>query len=408
MSSKIKGVILSIEDVLIRQGKTDPEVFEQVTKLIAYFRSRGIEFAVFTNRKWTFAPSGDSVKDFLFGKWGEFRYFCRAEDHSIPPKPSAAATQFVLNQMGWEDTETVYIGATESDMRTAVNGNLLFLRATWYANQTDYGFEFDTPKSIARFFDVFCLREHLWGFQIQDGPFEFYALAPYSTMREDFKAYSMDAVAAAKHGRGHLDFWVGALVSSLYFSGIHKRITYITGYPGHRQGSGNAMEAAMAVFGKCFRKKFLPDLILRHTTAQKLQAARNTGVPVGHKTQLDTIKLNRAPLKSATLRYTATPLGNRKTVLVVDDICTRGYSLEAARTYVEQTGASVIMVSWLKTINTNIQRLRPFPKFDPYEANTLPRVQVAAEYEYRTHLTSREAPDELDRMLKEYDTWDWP
>jgi hypothetical protein len=410
MSAKIKGVIFSVEDTLLRSGNgaTDPQVFAEVTKLIRYLQRAGIQFVVTTNRAWIVGEAKQPLRDFLYEKWGEFPYFSLEQDPYMPARPKAAFTGYILAKMGWSDIETVYIGSTENDMRTAVNGNLLFLRATWYANQIDYGFDFDNPQAIGRFFDVFCRREHLWGFQINDGAYEYYALAPFSTMRDDFKAYSMDAVAAAKQGRGHMDFWVGALVSSLYFSGLHKRIDYIAGYPGHKQGSANAMDRAMAVFGKCFRKKFLPDLIVRHTTSTKMQTARNTGILVGHKTQLDTIKLNRAPMKSATARYTASPLGPGKTVLLVDDICTRGYSLEAARTFVEQTGTGVIMVSWLKTINTSIEKAGQYARFDPYQATVFTAAAVAHVYDYRTHLTSREAPDELDRMLKAYDTWTWP
>lgn len=410
MSTKIKGVILSVEDTLLRAGSgtTDAQVFAEVTKLIQYLRGAGIQFVVATNRAWTAAESKQPLKQYLYERWGEFPYFSLEEDPAMPPRPTAPFTRYVLDKMGWSDTETVYIGSTETDMRTAVNGDLLFLRATWYADHIDYGFKFSTPKEIARFLDVFCRREHLWGFEIQDGQFEFYALAPYSTMREDFKAYSMDAVAAAKHGRGHLDFWAGALVSSLYISGIHKRIDYIAGYPGHKQGSGNVMEPAMAVFAKCFRMKFLPDLILRHTTAQKMQTARNNGIDVGHKTQLDTIRLNATPMKSKTARFARSPLNSKKGVLLVDDICTRGFSLEAARNYIEQTGATVIMASWLKTINRDIDRLTPIIKFDPYVANTFAGTQVSRVYDYRSHLTSRDAPDELDKMLKAYDGWNWP
>jgi hypothetical protein len=410
MSSKIKGVILSVEDTLVRQGSGDGNAaaFTEVSKLIRFLQCRGIEFVVTTNRPWTVGAEKRPLRDVLHSHWGEFPYLSLEYDGNMPPRPQAAFTEYILETMGWTDTETIYIGSTEIDMRTAVNGGLLFLRATWYADHVDYGFQFSTPKNIARFLDVFCLREHLWGFEIKDGPFEFYALAPFSTMREDFKAYSMDAVAAAKHGLGHLDFWVGALVSSLYIAGIHKRIDYLAGYPGHKQNSGNAMERAMAIFGKCFRKKFLPDLILRHTTATKLQHARNAGVSVGHKNQLDTIQLNRAPLKSATARYTSSPLGRGKMILLVDDICTRGFSLESARTFIEQTGTGAIMVSWLKTINTNIERLAPFRKFDPYQPTTLEQPRVITTYEYKAHLSSRDAPEELDRMLKAYDKWDWP
>lgn len=408
MGSKLKGVILSVEDVLLPQGKVDQSIFAEVKRLISFFKESGVQFVVFTNREWTVNDGKRPLEDFLKEIWGDFPYFCRAKDQRIPPKPRASSTEYVLETMGWDSTEVVYIGASESDMQTAVNGGLLFLRATWYANKTDYGFEFSTPKDIARFIDTFCFRDHLWCHEIHDGNFEYYALAPFSTMKPEYTLYSEDARAAAKHGLGHPDFWIGAIVSSLYFTGIHKRISYITVYPGHKAGSGNdVMNDAMAIFGKCFRKNYLPDLIIRHTTAMKSQTARNSGKALDHLNQLNTIVLNRAPMRSATERYKNPPLGKGKAVLVIDDICTKGYSLESARTYIEQTGSSVIMVSWLKTINTDIEELAPYEKFDPYKPTQFGGAKVSKVHSYRNNIVDYLAPEELKEIFRSYTNWDW-
>lgn len=409
---KLKGVILSIEDVLVRQGEQGDggaAIFAEVTKFIKYLRCTKTEFVVMTNRRWTVGNDKRPLSRVLKDMWGDFTYLCRAEDGSIPAKPRAEATEYVLNRMGWKSNEVVYIGASESDMQTAVNGGLLFLRATWYANKTDYGFEFDSPKDIARFIDTFCFREHLWCHEIRAGNFEYYALAPFSTMKPEYTLYSEDARKAAKHGLGHPDFWVGALVSSLYFSGIYSRINYIAVYPGHRAGSGNdVMNDAMAIFGKCFRKNYLSDLIVRHTTALKSQTARNQGLPIDHLNQLNTISLNKAPLRTATARYKSPPLGKGKTVLVIDDICTRGFSLEAARTYVEQTGAKAILVSWLKTINTDIDELAPYDKFDPYKPPKFATQIKSRTHSYHGNLVDNLAPTELKEVFSQYENWDWP
>lgn len=406
---KLKGVILSVEDVLVRQGLGDALVFSEVTRLIKYLKITGTQFVVMTNRRWTVGDGSRLLVDALKEVWGEFTYLCRSADSRIPAKPRAEATEYVLNLMGWKSNEVLYIGASESDMQTAVNGGLLFLRATWYANKTDYGFEFDAPKDIARFIDTFCFRDHLWCHEIHDGNFEYYALAPFSTMKAEYTLYSEDARKAAKQGLGHPDFWVGAIVSSLYFSGIHNRINYITVYPGHKAGSGNeVMNDAMAIFGKCFRKNYLPDLIVRHTTAQKSQTARNRGMPLDHLNQLNTIVLNKAPLRTPNVRYKSPPLGKGKSVLIIDDICTRGYSLEAARTFVEQTGAKAILVSWLKTINTDIVELAPFEKFDPYSPAVFSTQRAHKIHSYHENIVDHLAPGELSEVFAHYKNWEWP
>lgn len=404
---KLRGVILSIEDTLVPNGKLDEAVFAEVTKLIFYLKSKSIDFVVFTNRDWRF--NGTPLEPVLKEKWGDFVYLSSLNDTNVPPKPRAEATRYVLEKMGWQANETVYIGASENDMRTAVNGGLLFLRATWYANKTDYGFEFATPKDIAKFIDTFCLREHLWSHSIVDGNFEYYALAPFSTMRAEYTLYSADARAAAKQGLGHPDFWVGALVTSLYFSGIYQGINYIAVYPGHRPGSGNdVMSEAMSIFGKCFRITFLPDLIIRHTQSTQSHTARQRGQEVDHANQLNTIRLNPTPARTATKNYVSSPLKAGKTVLLIDDICTRGFSIEAARAYIEQTGARVILASWLKTINTNISVLAPFATFDPYRPTRFEHAPILKEHQYHANLTDHLAPEELTRQFGAYTNWDWP
>lgn len=406
--SKLKGIILSVEDILVPNGKLDKGIFAEVTKLIKYFQLKGIEFVVFTNRKWTM-KSGGTLEEYLKDCWGEFPYFCRADDASIPPKPRSDATTYILQKMKWESKETLYIGASENDMQTAVNGELLFLRATWWANKTDYGFEFSSPKDVAKFIDTFCLRDHFWCYQITDGDFELYALAPFSTMKEEYTLYSQDAKDAAKHGQGHPEFWVSALVTSLYFTGIHHRIDYIATYPGHQAGSGNKiMNIPMSTFGKCFRKNYIQNLVERHNTAIKSQTARMKGISIDHLNQLNTIKLNPKPQKNPTSNYAKSPLGKGKTVLLIDDICTRGYSLESARAFIEQTGAKVIMATWLKTINTDIEVLKPLTRFDPYALNEFEAAELLKTHSYHANIIDHLAPTELTQIFKGFQEWDWP
>ncbi len=408
--SRIKGVILSVEDTLFPKGTTiNAKVFSEVDKLIKFFKAKNIEFVVFTNRRWISSNDGKLLEDKLHERWGDFTYLSKDKNEDMPWKPKADATKYVLDLMGWKSTETIYIGASESDMQTAVNGELLFLRAAWWADKINYGFEFSSPKDIARYIDTFCLREHLWCHEIHHENFDYYALAPFSTMKEENTLYSLDARAAAKHGLGHPDFWTGALITSLYFSGLHKEIDYVSVYPGHKQGYGNnVMDEAISLFGKCFRKNYIPDLIIRHKTAIKSQTARNAGIEIDHLNQLNTIHINKLPLRTPETRYKSSPLGKGKTVLLIDDITTRGYSFEAARAFIEQTGAKVILVSWLKTINTDIYTLAPLPKFNPYIPNRFENVALGVTHRYRDNIVDNLAPAELTELFKKYQNWDWP
>ena len=129
--TRIKGVILSVEGTICPNGTLDQGIFQEVDNLIKYFRSKDIDFVIHTNRPW-FYNKTKKLGDFLKERWGEFSYVCYADDSSIPPKPRAESIEYILKLKGWQSTETLYIGSTDDDMRTAVNGGLLFLRATWW------------------------------------------------------------------------------------------------------------------------------------------------------------------------------------------------------------------------------------------------------------------------------------
>lgn len=409
---QLKGVILSVEDTLLNTGKIKQDVFDEVKKLMTLFKLRGIKPVLLANQQRDITlKSGEEVDlhDALEKEFDDLKVFAVHRTREVPYKPYAASTAYVLDKMGWESNEVVYIGSSEHDMKTAVNGKLLFLRATWYSNNTDYGFQFDTPKEMGRFIDTLCRRDHFWSHKIIDGNFEYYALAPFSTYKAEFSKYSENARAAAKFGKGNVDFWLGALVTSLYFTGIHKQINFITSYPGHAAGFDNdKMSDDLETFGDCFRKNYLPDLIVRHKTAKKSQTARIEGTQIDHHNQLNTIKLNRSPMKTKTERYKASPLGKNKTLLLVDDICTKGWSLDAARKYIDQTGTKTIMVTWLKTINTNYYSIGETGKFNPYQEQNFVNIPTGKEYNYQTYLVDCNASEELGEQLEQYLNWDWP
>ena len=77
--------------------------------------------------------------------------------HGMPFKPQAAATEFILEQQGWTNSEVVLVGNSDIDMKTASTGQLMFLNATWHGTANRYGFQFASPLDVARFIDCMCL-----------------------------------------------------------------------------------------------------------------------------------------------------------------------------------------------------------------------------------------------------------
>ena len=418
MSKKLKGVIFSIDNVLATQKGQEDDLIAEVVLLLKFLLKKGIQPVILANRPQSY--NGQDVEELLTEKVGELPWFMTIRD-GLPKKPTSQSIAYVLNAMDWDVAETMYVGVKKTDMITAVHGGILFLNAQWFLkyvpqnDQTPYGIKFDEPRDLARFVDVFCLRDSLWHYAIEDSGLEYYSLGPFSTMIPEFTAYSQSAKNSAKFGLGQTDFWTKYLWSTIYFSELYKKIDFITPYPGHKDSSisaaSNILEEPMLGFTKCFNKKeYLKDLIIRHTTSDKSQTARNAGREVDFCNQLNTINLNSTPLKgSGKTTFKSNPLTD-KVVLVVDDICTKGFSLDAARVYLKMAGAKeIVCLSWLKTINTEYHRITKLKSFDPFVSNQFLSNDVTVKtYGYRRNIIDPLAPEELDSRLKSYNQWRWP
>ena len=402
MNQKLKCVIFGDRHVI-----QDNEYLPQVEKLLEFLNSRGIKPIILSNDDFTQNDNRVKLKQKLTQKHQYLDWHIADTDKTLK-KPNAGAVNSVLTKLQLDKKESIYIGNSDTDMKTAVNSHILFLNAIWYKQYTQYGFTFQQPKDIAHFIDIFCLREHLWSYEIKDGDLEYYALGIYGTREKEYD-YSYDAREAAKFGRGHPDFWIKYLLSAVYFSGLHEQINYIAPYPGHQQGSTSSMETDTVItFAKCFRKSYLPDLIQRHTTSQKSSYARTSGIYLDHINQLNTIQLNQHPLQNEQgKRYKKSPLGKEKTVLVIDDFCTQGYSLEAARVYIQKTGAKVILLSLLKTIWKDYEKIE-IDNLSPFEINQFqPPLLHKKKYPFWNHIIEKDASQEIRSKLQKYDNWSW-
>jgi hypothetical protein len=414
--SQLKGVIFSLRDVIVRSGPIAPELLDEIRLLLNFLRTRDVTPVFVANHAWTVTLGDGSRKDLrdaIREVWGDFPWYI-AERNEMPWKPKPEAMQFVLRDRGWSSDEVVYVGTTENDMITARHARLLFLNAVWHGGQTQYGYIFRSPMEIARFIDCFCLKSHSWFWKIEQGDLRVYTIGPYATISPRFAhaaSYSSHARITAKNLGGDASFWGHLLSAAVYFSGIANQCNYVCSYPGHRTDSSKpVLEEALKILADCLGQKYLGRLIVRHQTAVKSQRARAEGGNVAVDNQLNTIHLNRNPVKNASGQtYIRTPLRTGKVVLVVDDICTEGNSLEAARAYIKATGADVISLAWLKTPSRDYNRLAELPRIpDPYAPNMFARSPATVSFPFNRFICDEDATEELDRVFSKYYSWSWP
>jgi hypothetical protein len=401
--ARLKGAIFSLRDVIVRHGAADQRLTSELGNLITWLQRQGVRPVFVSNHDWVAKMPDGSTKDLksvLSQQWGQTPWYV-ASNGDMPFKPRAEAMEYVLAEQGWKRHEAIYVGNTDDDMKTAVNGKLLFLNAVWHGEASPYGYQFDSPLDVARFIDCFCLDLRV------------YALGPYSTKSARYaqaQQYSTHAHNTAKHLGGDATFWGRLLAASVYLSGLGEEINHIAPYPGHSTTSAQpVIGAALTILAKSLKKSYLPDLIIRHTTAPKSQAARIKGKAVDPLDQLKTIRLNPKPTKGAKGNvYANPPLRRGKAILVVDDICTEGNAFEAARAYIENTGAKAICLAWLKTINTDYQAFSQRPTLRPYEPNNLASAPQRTTYQFSQCIGNQGAMADLERLFARYYSWKWP
>src|SRR3984893_5988358 len=413
--ARLKGAIFSLRDVVVRAGAFDPKLATEVGKLITWLSRAGVQPVFVSNHAWVAKmPDGTSkdLKIVLSEEWGEMPCYV-ARNGDMPFKPKADAMKYVLHRQGWQPHEAIYVGNTEDDMKTAVNGNLLFLNAVWHGGASPYGYHFDSPLDVARFVDCFCLSIGDWFWALERDDIKVYAVGPYSTLSPQYaeaQQYSTHARDTAKHLGGDATFWGRLLAASVYLSGLGDEIDYIAPYPGHSPTSKQlVIGGALSILASSLRKSYLPDLILRHTLAPKSQTARMQGKAVDPLDQVNTIHLNQNPTKNQKGdRYIRSPLKAGKTILVVDDICTEGNAFEAARAFIENTGAKVICLAWLKTIKRDYHAFSKRPKLQPYQVNKLTSAPLRNTHSFSGHIRNQEATADIGQVFSRYYNWNWP
>lgn len=399
----LKLLLISPSGTLAKDGKLDPKLIGDLCGVIERLGAAGVRTAVWSNRRWT-VNSGTPLQQYLSERAKRAVEYVGAAI-GYPARRRSGSVSPILERFGVSRSETILVGNGDEDLMAGVNNQLLLVRPAWYPTSSEYGFEVKSIAELERFCAVFGLREHPIFWSVNDQGLRAYAMGPYSTKIQAYAGFGIDAFKAAKYEQGALEFWHRLVVSSLYFSGLISDVSYITTYPSHEKGTKvRAVDDVMTLLGKCFRKTFYPDLIGRHTTSIKSSFA--TPAQKTFANQLNTTKLNPFPhpYGGEEARRTAVSLKG-KTVLVVDDICTNGRSLDCARAYIEAAGGKVISFAWLKTINSSYLRMDPAPKLKPFQVNTIQQEPAHTEYPYANSIKDHEAPAEIASLLDTYRAW---
>ncbi|MCU4552458.1 HAD hydrolase-like protein [Acinetobacter nosocomialis] len=422
--AQLKAVFFSIRNVFFDEKvrSFDEQKIEQLIKLIRHLAKQNIKVILHSNDRWEMTHLGNiTIAQHLSNIVGEpIQYYNKRDYPALPSKPKRDSINYILQNENLEPNETIYVGCNINDWRASINSKILFIKANWLIGNEEipYGFSFDDIPALARFIDICCIKANITDLiTYKDDGFEYHTLSPFSTYKPEFQAYSASARSTAKKltQDAEPDFWLMLLISKIYFSGLYNEIQAIIAFPGHKQGFGNAvMDEALDVFAKCFRLSYLHNALIRHTESIKSQHARIQGNAnaLGIYNHLNTLYLNPYPIKyGANKALTTNPYRN-KTILLIDDIATSGYSFDAAKLLLERAGCRrVICFSWLKTINKslNISRERLPQHYDIHipltNVEQIYTSPLTTEIPYNSIIPSSHIGNEMTRLFADFINW---
>jgi len=401
----LKLVLISPSGTLLKDSQLHPKLVTELSGVVQRLNALGVRTAIWSNRRWIAGQNKKPLEQFFSEQAGCQVEYIRAGNADFPARRRAGSVAPVLAHFGVPANQTILVGNGEEDLMAGVNNKLLLVRSGWYPNQSAYGFEVKSIAELERFCTIFGLRDHPIYWSVSDNTLRVNAMGPYSTKIKEYATFGADAFRAAKLEAGTLEFWHRLAVSSLYFSDLISQVAYIASYPGHEKGTKvRAVDEVMSLLGKCFRKTFFPDLIERHTTA--IKSAYASAQQKTFLNQLNTIRLNAYPHAYGSEKPRKTPISlYGKTVLVVDDICTNGRSIDCARAYIEAAGGQALSFAWLKTINSSYLRMNPVPDLRPFQTNTIVQEPASQPYTYGGCIQDQEAPAEISVLLDKYKAW---
>lgn len=402
----LRLVLVSVEGTIAADGAMRNDVAAQIAALAHELHGHGVSVALWSNKKWMVNKT-TPLEQHMSSLAGVPIKIHGVSNDSSPARRTKNSALPILAKYGVAVHETVLVGGMNDDMIAGVNSGLLLIRPNWYGVHTDYGFPVDTVSELRRFLLLFALRQHPIFWRINAHSVDASAGGPFSTMIAAYADFGDAAKMAAKHGTGRKDFWFYFIVASLYFGGLVHDVDCICSYPGHGIGPPSPMKqelhATLTRLGRCFNKPYYADLIVRHTLAVKSQT-----VPTAARRflpQLNTIRLNKHPHKNLGASSKSAINLKGKRVLVVDDFCTSGRSLEAARAFLQAAGATMRSFCWLKTINMAYERMIPLPPFDPFSAQTFANEPASAQHTYQAAIVAPHAPGEISTIYRQYLTW---
>lgn len=245
-----------------------------------------------------------------------------------------------------KENEVVYIGDSDHDMQTAVNSKIIYFNAEWSNPDYKYGIPIISPDILPMILKHFFIKEHLWYWSIDSSDLRKQPVIDRALIQGrdigvgNFKnsllRWAKDGIDSKIDSITLSEFLLYLLLGNLYLDGMYSEIDTVAVIPGHQGGHNPLMEKSLNRMAMLFRDTFNPNLLHRHTKAKKSAFARKAGDPLTFRDQVITMCLS-CDLKNRSKMI------DGKTILMIDDFITEGFSTEWARNLLYNAGARKVI-----------------------------------------------------------------
>jgi hypothetical protein len=326
----VKAVILDLDGTLI--NGTTPVA--EVPEMMAALRDAGLRIAVASNR--------EDGRARLKRSGLNYDLFLDKTNVGVG-KGSPRWVDRVSEAFDVQRNELVWLGDGDNDMRSAVNGSVIYFHAAWSVPRYPYGVMLKAPGLFPLMLNE-CFRKPVnwyWtlsasdraGRQITSRAMIDGNGAGIPALRNDLLSFLKDGGNPRVGKFTVRDLMIVHLIGSIYGEGLFRSTDLWAVYPGSKGGTNKSLELFAKFASRLFKDRYIPDLLIRHTPSMDSGLSRRRGVAVTFTNQVNTVNLNKE-------------VGRRlegKVIALVDDFTTRGYSSECARNLFVQAGAKEVI-----------------------------------------------------------------
>ena len=179
----LKLILMSPDGTVGAGGKAGNEIVRDLCVFIRRMAERGVRVALWSRTLKTL--NGEPLEAYLTRESnapvthfqaGTSRYPTRQRRNSVDP---------ILAETAVARHEVILVGSNDNDMQAGVNNRLLLIRPAWYGDDMDYGFRVESIGALARFCEVFALRQHPIYWSVKSGTIQVRSMGPFSTYFEE-------------------------------------------------------------------------------------------------------------------------------------------------------------------------------------------------------------------------------